>query len=135
MVLKISKLERKTRKAELDELKRDLGYFTQIDTNTIEGRKNVFIEGEKLLKARLDLDKVKEKRSELEMLRKKLKNSKKDGHGEVVIKKLDHYDILSDLSYEKKGMDESRRVSEMKWLEMKNRVSDCLQQIIMVKFH
>lgn len=61
------------------------------------------------------------------MLRKKLKNSKKDGHGEVVIKKLDHYDILSDLSYEKKGMDESRRVSEMKWLEMKNRVSDCLQ--------
>jgi hypothetical protein len=132
MVLRISELERKTRKAELEELKNDLGYYCQIETT--DGRKNVFVEGDKLLQSRLDIIEVKKNRSELETIRKKLKLSKKDGHGEVVIKKLEHYEILSDLVHEKKGIDDTRRVSEIKWLEMKNRVTDCLTQIILVSY-
>lgn len=71
--MKIASLERKTRKAELEELKRDLGYYTQIDIDNAKGRQNVFIEGEKLLRARLDLKDIREKRAELDMIKKKLK--------------------------------------------------------------
>jgi hypothetical protein len=133
MVLKISQLERKTRRWDLEEMKRDLGYYAQIDTNDREGRQNIFIEGEKLLKIRLEHESAKNRKNELEGLKKKLKLCKKDGNGETIIKNMDCYDILSDLIYERKGVDDSRRVTEAKWLEIKNRVNDCLSHVTNVK--
>jgi hypothetical protein len=46
-----------------------------------------------------------------------------------VIKKLEHLSLLSDLSFEKKGIDDSRRISEAKFVEIKNRVNDFLNHI------
>ena len=73
MVLKIAQLERRTRKNELDQLKRELGYFTTLEISSTNRRQNVFIEGEKLLKARLELKAIKEKRANLDQIKKKLK--------------------------------------------------------------
>jgi hypothetical protein len=54
---------------------------------------------------------------------------KKDANGEIVVKKLEHIPLLNDLAFEKKGIDDSRRISESKYLELKNRVNDHLNYL------
>lgn len=91
--------------------------------------KNVYVDGEKMQKIKEELEDLQTKKVDYEDAKKKLKLAKKDANGEIVIKKLEHLSLLSDLAFEKKGIDDSRRISEAKLSELKNRVADYINYI------
>jgi hypothetical protein len=128
MVLELAQFKRMHQQQELQKMMMDMGEFVK-STSLDSKDRGVFVDGFKVSQVKNRLRELRAKRERLDLAKRKLKASKKNGNGQYIVKGLCEFKELEDLESKKEAMGGGKLLDEVEMKEFKNRVYDLINLV------